>query len=97
MNWSYRIGTKTTKNPWYGMDGPEGEQKEVRTFHIIKCFTENPTKPPYNWAMATMTEGENVNDIRFQVQMMNQMLNDSIIDLDNFPNEYNGETEDYKL
>lgn len=90
MKWNYRIGTQLIESPGYNIEGGDGANTPARVYYIIKCFylTEDSTEEPFNFAKATITEGESIKEIHSQVKLMTDIFNREVYDMDNFPNHY---------
>lgn len=85
MSWNYRIGTKIVGNtPVY----PNG----WREFLVIECYYEDGV--PVSYCERNPVGGwEDINDLLGTIHKVYEMVgrNQSIIDLDNFPNEFKNE------
>jgi hypothetical protein len=82
--WGYRVGTKQVAHPLEA-----GERQ--RLYLIIECYYDEYGKPGSYTEPNILANWEDFNDLRYTYLKAGRALDQPILDLDNWPNEYKPE------
>ena len=85
-HWNYRLATKVTY--------VEAMNKSYRTFQLIECHYTKGVAHMYGEKGNSLSGHETINELKGSHALMEGAFDKPILDLDNFPNEYEPKPED---
>ena len=90
MSWNYRIGTRNFSYKNTFPDNPKlSEHEDERLFSIIEVYYDKDGRPKgYGDNGKVLNDWEDLSDLIGTIDLVKLALEKPIIDLDNFPNEW---------
>jgi hypothetical protein len=90
MSWNYRIATKvySYKKEFEGKNEKLANNPDSRLFSIVEVYYDNDSIPNGYAEVNALSNWEDLNDLMGTYKMIKKAFEDSIIDLDSFPNEW---------
>lgn len=90
MSWNYRIGTHVFSYKQVFTDNPKlADQKDSRLFSIIEVYYDKNGNPnSYVDKANPLNNWESLEDLKGTVDLVKLALGKPIIDIDNFPDEW---------
>lgn len=90
MTWNYRIGTKvfSYKEKFKDINKKLANRPDQRLFSIIEVYYDKDGKAESYAEINALSDWENLKDLKSTYELIDGAFDKPIINLDNFPNEY---------
>lgn len=90
MSWNYRIGTKifSYKKEFEGKNEKLAEHPDTRLFSIVEVYYDDEGIPNGYTEPNPLSNWEDLKDLKGTFKLIKLAFDKFIIDLDNFPNEW---------